>query len=117
VVTWTATDASGNAATSTQSVTVVDTVAPAVSCAAVNPMGNSFLVRADDACSGTAIVRLGSFVIGNGETIKINETGQPGVRLVNDVGLDAVRHFHAGKGEGVVLATDPSGNVGIAMCR
>ena len=59
----------------------------------------------------------GSFVIGNGETNKINETGQPGVRLVNDVGLDAVRHFHAGKGEGVILATDPSGNVGIAMCR
>jgi HYR domain len=116
VVTWTATDASSNHATATQSVTVIDTVASAVSCVATNPTGNSFVVTATDACS-TPIIRLGSFVIANGETIKINETGQPGVRLMNDVSADHSRHFQVGRGEGIITATDPSGNVGTALCR
>jgi hypothetical protein len=116
VVTWTATDASNNHSTATQTVTVVDTVAPTVSCAATNPTGSSFVVSAIDACDAPTI-RLGSFIIANGETIKINETGRAGVRLGNDVSADHIRHFQVGKGEAVITATDASSNVGTAICR
>ena len=113
-VIWTATDASGNTATVSQSVTVVDTVAPAVSCVADSPTGGTFRVSTTDACA-TPILRLGSFVLAEGERIKINETGQPGVRLIGTVG--GIRHFHVGKGEAVITATDPSSNVGTVVCR
>jgi len=49
--------------------------------------------------------------------IKIEEAGQPGVRLQNVVGKDGIRKFFAGKGEGVILATDGSGNTSTAVCR
>ena len=113
-VIWTATDASGNTATVSQSVTVVDTVAPTVSCVLSEPQGGTFQVSTTDACA-TPILRLGSFVLAEGERIKINETGQPGVRLIGTVG--GIRHFHVGKGEAVITATDPSSNVGTAICR
>ena len=87
-----------------------------MSCVATNPTGSSFIVTAIDACSAP-IIRLDSFVTANGETIKINETGQPGVRLVNDVSSDHLRHFQVGKGEAIITATDPSNNVGTAVCR
>ena len=115
-VIWTATDASGNTATVSHSVTVVDTVAPTVSCVPAAPLGGEFLVSTTDACAAP-ILRLGSFVLAAGERIKINETGQPGVRLVGTVGPDRIRHFQVGKGEAVITATDPSNNVGTVMCR
>jgi hypothetical protein len=115
-VTWTATDASGNTATATQHVTVVDTVAPAVSCVADSPTGETFRVSATDACAAP-ILRLGSFVLAEGERIKINVTGQPGVRLVGVVGPDRIRHFQVGKGEAVITATDPSSNVTTVVCQ
>ena len=116
IVTWTATDASGNQATATQSVSVVDTVAPDVSCVAAAPPGGTFLITATDACS-PPVIRLGSFVLANGERIKINEVGKPGITLVGTVGPDHIRHFHVGKGEAVITATDPSNNVGSVICR
>jgi hypothetical protein len=115
-VTWTASDVAGNHATATQTVTVTDTVPPAVSCAATQPPGNAFVVTSRDAC-GAAPITLGSFTIANGETIKIEETGKPGVTLIGEVGPDHIRHFHVGKGEGVVTATDGSGNRTTAVCR
>jgi hypothetical protein len=116
IVTWTASDASGNTATASQSVHVVDTVAPDVSCAPAAPPGGTFLVTATDACS-PPIIRLGSFVLANGERIKIDEVGKPGITLIGTVGPDRIRHFHVGKGEGLITATDPSSNVGSAVCR
>jgi hypothetical protein len=113
-VTWTATDASGNQSTATQNVTVVDTTPPTVSCVLNNPTGNTFIVSASDAC-GAATVRLGGFEIANGERIKIEETGQNGVRLIDVV--NGVRHFHVGKGQAIVTATDGSGNVSSATCK
>ena len=117
VVTWTAKDVSGNDATATQSVTVTDTVAPTVSCVATNPPGSSFRVSAFDACTSTPVIRLGSHVLSDGETVMINETGTPGVRLVNLVGAERLKHFLVGKGEAVITATDESGNVGSVTCR
>jgi hypothetical protein len=114
-VTWTATDVSGNPATAGQTVTVVDTVAPTVTCTATQPTGSSFVVSATDACA-TPIIRLGTFVLAEGETIMINETGRAGIRLIGTV-AGGIRHFQVGRGEGVITATDPSGNTASAVCR
>jgi hypothetical protein len=115
-VTWTAADVAGNHATATQTVTVTDTVPPTVSCVATQPTGNSFVVSSIDAC-GAAPITLGSYTLANGETIKIEETGQSGVTLIGEVGPDHVRHFHVGKGEGVITAVDGSGNATSVVCR
>ncbi|HZT76019.1 MAG TPA: thrombospondin type 3 repeat-containing protein [Vicinamibacterales bacterium] len=113
-VTWTAKDASNNTATATQTVTVVDTVPPTLSCVSDGPPGGTYLVTSADAC-GAPTIRLGNYVIADGERIKINETGQSGVRLIGD--SDGVRHFHVGKGQAVVTSTDGSGNVTTVACR
>jgi len=116
-VTWTATDASGNHTTdSSQTVTVVDTTPPSVSCTLVQSPGNAFRVTSADAC-GLAPIKLGAYTIANGEIIAIEESGQSGVRLVNTVTNDGLRHFKAGKGQAVVTATDGSGNIATAVCR
>jgi hypothetical protein len=116
VVTWTATDASGNASTAFQTVTVRDTVGPAVACTPAHPLGTSFVVTGRDACGGALVLKLGSYTIANGEQIKIEETGQPGVRLQNVVGKDGLRKFFVGKGQAVILATDGAGNTSSAAC-
>jgi hypothetical protein len=115
VVTWTAHDVSGNTTTDTQNVTVTDTVAPAVSCVESGPPGHTFQVSSTDACGGP-VIRLGSFVLANGERIKINVVGKPGVRFIGYVGNPSIRHFHVGKGENVISATDGSNNVTTTNC-
>jgi hypothetical protein len=115
VVTWTGIDGKGRIGTATQNVTVIDTTPPTVSCTAVRPQGNSFVVSADDIC-GEPVIRLGSFVLNDGEQIKIEETGKDGVQFIDLVGA-GFRHFHVGKGQAVVSATDSSGNVATAVCR
>jgi hypothetical protein len=123
-VTWTATDISGNHTTATQMVTVHDVVPPDIACVAgANPAGHGnggggfFRVTAADHCPPPPTIRLGSFVLANGETVKITETGKAGVTLVNDMGPDRIRHFQVGRGQSVITATDGSGNVATAVCR
>ena len=96
--------------------TVIDTTPPTVTCVAGHAAVAAFKVFAFDACDVPA-VRLGSYVLAIGERIKIDEVGKPGVSLVNDVGADHIRHFHVGKGEGVIVATDASHNSASATCR
>ncbi len=115
-VTWTATDVSGNERTAVQTVTVVDEVPPTVTCVATNPPGSSFRVSSTDACLGAPVIRLGSHVLADGEVIMINETGQPGVRLLNTVGPDRIKHFQVGRGEAIISATDASNNVATVAC-
>jgi hypothetical protein len=115
VVTWTGVDGKGRTGTATQNVTVVDTTPPTVSCTALNPQGNSFVVAADDIC-GEPVIRLGSYVLNDGEQIKIEETGKGGVQFIDLVGA-GFRHFHTGKGQAIVTATDSSGNTATAICR
>ena len=115
-VTWTARDAVGRTASATQIVTIVDTTPPTVSCTATNPTGTSFRVSAYDICTESPVIRLGTVVLAEGETIMINETGRPGVRLHNVLGSTGIRHFHVGPGEAVITATDESGNVGTIAC-
>jgi len=113
-VTWTAKDVSGNTTTASQTVTVVDTTPPTISCVSDGPPGGTYLVTGADAC-GAPTLRLGSYVIANGERIKINETGQSGVTLIGT--SDGVRHFHVGKGQAIVTATDGSNNVTSVACK
>jgi len=115
VVTWTARDLAGNQATATQTVTVVDTVAPTVSCLPAGPPGGTFQVVSTDHCA-VPVIRLGTFVLQSGERIKINEVGQSGIRLVGYVGPDRIKHFHVGRGEAIIRSTDPSGNVASVNC-
>jgi hypothetical protein len=114
-VTWTGRDAKGRTGTDTQIVTINDTTPPTVACTATTPLGTSFAVTGYDDCG--VVLRLGSYVIANGEQIKIEETGQPGVRLQNVVSSDGIRKFLVGKGQGVIVATDGAGNVATAICR
>jgi hypothetical protein len=116
-VTWTARDGSGNTTTATQMVTVNDLTLPAIACGPAGPPGGTFQVSTSDACAGAPTIRIGSYVLANGERIKIQETGTPGVRLINEVGTDLIRHFDVGKGEAVITATDASGNVATVACR
>jgi thrombospondin type 3 repeat protein len=92
-----------------------DTTAPTVSCEAVPSLGRSFRVSAADSCSRRVSLRLGPFMLGNGEVIQIQETGQAGVRLLREDG-NGLRHFQVGKGEAIVTATDAANNVDTALC-
>jgi hypothetical protein len=114
VVTWIGVDGKGRTGTATQNVTVVDATPPTVSCTAVSPPGHSFIVAGDDVC-GEPVIRLGTFVLSDGEQIKIEETGKSGATLIGLV--DGFRHFHVGKGQAVITAIDSSGNVATAVCR
>jgi hypothetical protein len=86
-----------------------------VTCTSAGPQ-SLFRVATPPSCD-TQAIRLGSFTLANGEVIQIEETGQPGVRLVNQVGRTNIRHFQVGKGEAIVTATDASGDVASAACR
>jgi hypothetical protein len=87
---------------------------PAVSCTAVR--GNTFRASADDA-SGTPTIRLGIFVLANGEVFQLQHSRLPGVRLI-DTTRGGLRQFQAGPGDDVVIATsDASGLSAIAFCQ
>jgi hypothetical protein len=115
LVTWRGNDGVDPIVTAQQTVTIVDTTPPTVSCTPTRPPGRSFRVSAADDC-GAPIVRLGRFTLGNGEVIQIQETGEPGVRLIGTIGPDRIRHFQVGKGEDIITATDGA-NVVSAACR
>jgi len=129
-VTCSVSDASGNSNTCHSVVNVVDTTAPAVACVqSVNPSGNHvppahntnpdgfYMVSASDLCSVSTTIRIGGFVLANGETIKITQSpGQSGVELVNTMGPAQIKHFRVGPGDAVITATDSNGNVGSVTC-
>jgi hypothetical protein len=118
VVTWSANNGVDPIVTAEQIVTVgdADRTAPTLSCTAVRSPGGSFQVAAADECSDRTSLRLGSFELSSGEVIKIEQTGKPGVRLINKAGANGIRHFQVGKGEAIITATDAAGNVGRAAC-
>jgi hypothetical protein len=108
-----------------------DTTPPTVACTRVDSAGrsspapvgdddrtpgNRFRASASDT-GGTPVIRLGAYVLGNGEVVKLVQTGKPGVRLVNTKRPRSIRHFLVGRGENFIMATDPAGNVATAYCR
>ena len=94
---------------------VPDTMAPTLSCTPIAQPRRHQVTSADDS-GGRPTLKLGTFLLENGEVIQIEETGQPGVRLLGTVGNDGIRHFQVGKGQGLVTATDESGNIARAAC-
>jgi len=87
---------------------------PSISCTSIK--GNSFRVSADDG-SGTPTIQLGSHVLTNGELFRLQQTGQPGVRLI-EKDRDGVRQFHSGRADDFVIVTsNATGLSAIAFCR
>ncbi len=115
VVTWTGNDGVDPVVGASQTVTIVDTTAPTVSCTSVNPAAFTFQVAGSDDCAGATTLRLGSYTIANGEVIAIQTTAEYGVRLVRST--DGIRHFLVGRGQGVIMATDAAGNAARAVCQ
>jgi hypothetical protein len=129
-VTCSVSDTSGNSNACQSIVNIVDTKAPAVACVeSFNPSGGNvppahntnpdgfYMVSASDVCSVSNTIRIGSYVLSNGETIKITQSpGQSGVTLVNTMGPAQIKHFRVGPGDAVITATDSNGNVGSVMC-
>jgi hypothetical protein len=128
-VNYTAIDPSGNAGSCSTSVTVVDTTPPVVTCTpSVNPSGQNipkasnedgfYRVGATDSCTNAGLaIRIGTYTLGVGETIKITQTpGKSGVRLVNTMGPAAIKHFQVGPGDATITATDGAGNAASVTC-
>jgi hypothetical protein len=140
-VTCTATDTAGNTSACTTPVKVVDTTPPVVTCERVRkPRGNDkdddrerrkyrdakhkdhddddddevfFRVSASDVCS-TPKLTIGGIPLANGETIGIEQSRKPGVRLVEIE--DGIREFKVGPGQAMITATDAAGNTATAVC-
>ena len=53
-------------------------------------------------------MHLGTFSVGDGEVIQIEETGQPGVRFLGTLGRSQIRRYQVGKGEAIITAADGS---------
>src|SRR5262245_2136859 len=106
-------DVSDNCAGTANPLQQPDTTPPTATCAAGRRP--NFHVSAVDACGRGVTLRLGRYVLDNGEVIQIQETAQPGVRLLP--GDKGGRRFQVGKGEAFITATDASGNVGRAACK
>lgn len=108
-----------------------DLTPPTVSCVqSVNPSDKNvpqahnqnqdgfYQVSASDLATPSPTISLGSYTLGNGETIKITQTpGQTGVTLVNDMGAGNLRHFRVGPGDATITATDAEGNSASATCH
>jgi hypothetical protein len=117
IVAWRASDGIVPPVFAQQRVTVAgpDTRPPTLAC---TPVGHPRRYRptAEDDCGGRLTLKLGTFLLENGEEIQIEETGKPGVRLIGTVGKFGIKHYQVGKGESLVLATDDSGNIARAAC-
>jgi len=128
-VNYTATDGVGLQSSCPATIQVVDTIKPTVSCVeSYNPSTKNvpkasntnqdgfYKVGAGDSCTPPAI-KIGSFTLANGETIKITQTpGKSGVSFVNTMGQENIRHFQVGPGDAVITATDGSGNATSVTC-
>jgi hypothetical protein len=109
-VTWSANNGVDPIVRAGQTVTVVP-----IACTPTKPPGGSFQVSAADDC-GRLTIRLGSYTLADGEVIKIQETGRPGVRLLGTVGKDRIRHFQVGKGGALITAADDANNAASVVC-
>jgi len=128
-VTLTVTDDKGASASCEAIVTVVDTAKPVVACVpSVNPSGKNvpkanntnedgfYMVLTSDNCT-PPVIKIGSFTLAGGETIKITQTpGMSGVRLVGTMGQPAIKHFQVGPDDAVITATDGAGNQASVTC-
>jgi hypothetical protein len=117
VVTWTATDASGNHATETQSVTVQDKMPPTITCSHVDNMDSYFQTFGKDDCSGGSLVmKLRDFILVNHEILHLTWSDKPGVRFLGLEGREQIKHFQVGPDDAVITGTVRSCNESTAKC-
>ena len=109
-VLWTAAGAQG-VSQARQTVWVTDTVPPDAACTPVPGTADLFRVSARDACTAP-VIRLGDFVLQDGETVRLVPHPRPGVRLLRGT----VKTFAVGPDDAAVTATDADGNTGRASC-
>ncbi|MBI4888917.1 MAG: HYR domain-containing protein [Acidobacteria bacterium] len=128
-VAYMATDQADLSSSCVATIKVVDTGRPTVSCVeSYNPSTTNvprasdtnqdgfYRVGSGDSC-GAAVIKLGTYTLTAGETIKITQTpGKSGVTLVNTMGPAAIKHFQVGPGDALVTATDDAGNSSSAIC-
>ena len=126
-VTFTATDAAGNAASATSTIRVVDTTAPTVTAALENLIhgrgddddnGRRFVVRftCADGCSpgATATATINGITVTNGQVVQLVMSRGP--QKVQTVGQNVLK-IKAPAFELVVTCVDASGNQGRAVVR
>lgn len=119
LVTWRAIDDSGNQATATQTVTVIDAVQPSATCAAVAGSPGFYRASASDACGSLKIQLggggpLGAYLLSNNEVFEIVPSTRPGVTFIGYSG--SFRRFAVGAESRFIKAADPAGNSKTATC-
>jgi hypothetical protein len=89
--------------------------APIVTCVLVKPG----LFQVSTTTTGnTFTITLGSYVLQNGEIIRVTSNPKAGVSLVGPEhdNEKRFRHFKVGPGEALIIAIDAAGNSGSALC-
>lgn len=114
LVTWTASDDSGNQVTAAQTVNVTDAVKPSVTCAPVSGSAGLFKASASDACTAPPDILLGIYRLANNETFRIIPSTTPGVTYLGSSG--GVRQFAVGPQSRFITASDAAGNSKTASC-
>jgi len=91
---------------------------PTVACTPVRTPGGGFQVSASDESLTPPTIKLGSFTLGNNEVIQLQQTGQPGVRLVETTRSPGIRHFQVGPGENFIVAIGADTHLAaVAYCQ
>ena len=128
VISCSATDDAGNTVRGSFVVTVVDRTAPTGACVeSFNPSTKNipkahkvnedgfYMVSGSDAISTPVTIKIGSYTLLNGETVKFTQSpGKTGVTFVNM--MQGIRHFQVGPGDPVVTITDGAGNTKTISC-
>lgn len=116
-VTCTAQDRAGNLATRSFSISVRDTIPPAVACtpAIRKHMRGLFQPIGSDAV-GPLSLTIGAYSLKSGDLIKLSFTKKKGVVEVGLKRKDGIRRFRVGPADAFILATDGSGNSSTATC-
>jgi hypothetical protein len=97
-------------------VTVVDTIAPTAACVpGPNPSSKNFpnanagfrIVSGGDSCASTVTLKIGSYVLANGENIKITvDPSVSGVTFAGTMGPAGIRHFIVAPGMNQLTVSD-----------
>jgi hypothetical protein len=99
-------------------VTVTDTARPTVACLRTDdPDAPFFRVSSADDCTASPEIRLGTFVLANGEVVQITQSNKPGVTLLGEHGAKRIRHFKVGPGQNAIDAIDGAGNRARVTCQ
>jgi cysteine-rich repeat protein len=112
----TAVDWMSNAASCSPTITVRDTLPPAVTCERAPQNGNFYTVSAMDQCTGVAQLTLGGIPVNVGETIMVTRGGGTDVRVVGPESGKMPRHFIVGRHAPFQIEATDGTNKATAVC-